>query len=152
MQQIEYKVGGEELLDEIGPLWEKLNEQHGRDSTYFSDYFSRRDFKERKKSLLENKTAIRTEIAKESGTGCLVGYCISTISQKKVGEIDSVFIETDFRGMGIGDAFMRRALEWMDSRAVQSKILTVAEGNERVFAFYKRYGFYPRTTVLMQRS
>jgi ribosomal protein S18 acetylase RimI-like enzyme len=75
----------------------------------------------------------------------------SNINQKRTGEIDSIFIETDFRGMGIGDAFMRRALEWMETQAVKSKMLTVAEGNEKVFAFYKRYSFYPRTTVLMQR-
>jgi len=45
---------------------------------------------------------------------------------------------------------MRRALEWMETQAVKSKRLTVAEGNEKVFAFYKQYGFYPRTTTLMQ--
>lgn len=72
------------------------------------------------------------------------------INQKKIGEIDSIFIETDFRSMGIGDAFMRRALNWMETQAVKSKMLTVAEGNEKVFAFYKRYGFYPRVMTLMQ--
>jgi hypothetical protein len=45
---------------------------------------------------------------------------------------------------------MRRALGWMETQAVKSKRLTVAEGNEKVFTFYKQYGFYPRTTTLMQ--
>ena len=150
MQKIEFKVGGEELLDEVKPLWEKLNEQHAQGSSHFSALFRKRGFAERKQSLLENKIAVRVEMARETNSGRLVGYCISTISQKKIGEIDSIFIETDFRGIGIGDAFMRRALEWMETQAVQSKRLTVAEGNEKVFAFYKQYGFYPRTTTLMQ--
>ncbi|RPI76718.1 MAG: GNAT family N-acetyltransferase [Desulfobacteraceae bacterium] len=151
MPKIEYKVGAEELLDEVKPLWEKLNEQHALDSTHFSTLFRKRGFAERKESLLENKIAVRVEMARETNSGRLVGYCIGTVNQKEVGEIDSIFIDIDFRGMGIGDVFMRRALEWMETRAVQSKMLTVAEGNERVFAFYKRYGFYPRTIVLIHK-
>jgi ribosomal protein S18 acetylase RimI-like enzyme len=30
------------------------------------------------------------------------------------------------------------------------KIIGVAEGNEQVFDFYKKYGFYERTTILEQ--
>lgn len=152
MEKIEYCTGAEELLDEIGPLWQKLNEQHGRDSTHFADWFAKRCFEERKADLLENKTAFRAETARENVTGRLIGYCISTIDRKQVGEIDSIYIEPGFRGRGIGDVFMRRALEWMDSRAVRSKAISVAEGNERVFTFYKRYGFYPRVSTLMQKS
>lgn len=35
--------------------------------------------------------------------------------------------------------------------AVKKTILGVAEGNESVFAFYRRHNFYPRTTILLQK-
>jgi ribosomal protein S18 acetylase RimI-like enzyme len=151
MKKIEYMVGAEELLDEIKPLWEKLNEQHAMDSTHFSAWFLKRGFAERKESLLEDKTALRVELAKMTNAGQSIGYCISTINQKQTGEIDSIYIEPDYRGHGIGDHFMRETLRWLEAHSVKAKILRVAEGNERVFAFYKRYGFYPRLSTLMQK-
>jgi hypothetical protein len=36
--------------------------------------------------------------------------------------------------------------------SVQKTILGVAEGNESVFPFYRRYNFYPRVTILWQKT
>ena len=67
-----------------------------------------------------------------------------------LGEIESIYIEPDYRGSGIGDNLMKRALRWMDEYPVDKKVLTVGAGNEEVFAFYSRHNFYPRTTILEQ--
>jgi len=43
---------------------------------------------------------------------------------------------------------MNRAIEWLDNAEVKTKIIGVAEGNEDVLDFYKRYGFYKRRVIL----
>jgi ribosomal protein S18 acetylase RimI-like enzyme len=109
-------------------------------------------FEERKRFLLEKSRggAIRIDLAKDKGTGVLIGYCVSSLTEKKQGEIDSIYIEADYRRRGIGDAFMKKALGWLADRAATRIIVGVASGNEESFPFYSRYGFYPRVTVLEQ--
>jgi diamine N-acetyltransferase len=43
---------------------------------------------------------------------------------------------------------MKKALKWMDDLAVTGRIIGVGAGNEEVFPFYARYGFYPGVTIL----
>jgi ribosomal protein S18 acetylase RimI-like enzyme len=45
---------------------------------------------------------------------------------------------------------MKRALEWLDGSNAKTKAIVVAEGNERVLDFYKRFGFYKRRIMLEQ--
>lgn len=139
-------------LDSIGFLWEKLNEHHRVRSPYHPGHFAGMTFNSRKKDLLHKsrKGSLRIDIAKDNQTGKFVGYCISTINEEKQGEIDSIFIEEDYRRCGIGDNFMQKALAWMDGMSVRGKMLEVASGNEEVFAFYKRHKFYPRSIILRQ--
>ncbi|MCG0275390.1 MAG: GNAT family N-acetyltransferase [Thermosediminibacteraceae bacterium] len=67
-----------------------------------------------------------------------------------IGEIDSIFVEEKYRNYGLGDRLMKRALEWLNSNHVKTKIIMVAEGNENVLEFYKKYGFYKRRIILEQ--
>ena len=111
-------------------------------------------FDRRKKELLEKsgKGAMRIDIAKDANTRVIIGYCISTISEKKQGEIESIFIEEDYRRHGIGDNFMEKTLAWMDSLAVVKKIIAVAAGNEEALIFYSRHNFYPKVTILQNNT
>jgi ribosomal protein S18 acetylase RimI-like enzyme len=79
-----------------------------------------------------------------------VGYCVSTLNLSKVGEIESIYVDENFRHLGIGDTLIRKALSWMDSKGAISKVVEVGAGNEQVFSFCERYGFFPRKTVLKQ--
>lgn len=97
---------------------------------------------------------IKVDIASDSENGLDVGYCISTIVETdfgRIGEIESVFVESNYRNRGIGRNLMKSALEWMDDRKVDRKILGVVEGNEGVYEFYRRFGFYPKSTKLEQK-
>jgi diamine N-acetyltransferase len=106
----------------------------------------------RKAVLLEKaKTGVvRVELARDKDT--LVGYCVSSIDANRQGEIESIYIENEFRKIGIGDHFMKPALKWMDDHGSERKIIGVAVGNEQAFGFYEKYGFYPRVTVLRQKE
>jgi diamine N-acetyltransferase len=149
---IEYIETDQSGLDSIGFLWEKLNEHHRIRSHYYAGHFTRMTFEIRKKGLLEKaqKGQLRIDIAKDKQTENVIGYCISSITEDKQGEIESIFIESDYRRQNIGDVFMKKALKWMNSFSVAKIIIEVGAGNEEVFGFYARYNFYPRVTILSQ--
>lgn len=151
MNTIDLITGGTELLEFVKPLWENLNKHHQLNSRYFPDKFKNLTFDMRKKKIMNDaNTELRIDLVKEIENQVFVGYCISTITIDSVGEIDSLYIEPEYRKFGIGDTLMRRSLEWLDSKNVRMKIIGVAEGNEQVFDFYKKYGFYERRTILEQ--
>lgn len=50
----------------------------------------------------------------------------------------------------IGNKLMCRSLDWLDFNNCRSKIIGVAEGNDSVIEFYKKYGFYTKTIILQQ--
>jgi ribosomal protein S18 acetylase RimI-like enzyme len=81
-----------------------------------------------------------------------VGYCVCSITREKVGEIESIFVEAEYRSRGIGTGLMKQALEWMDRSGAEKKRVFVADGNEQAYGFYRRFGFSPRMMMLEQRS
>lgn len=151
VRTIDYITGGSELLEFVRPLWNLLNEHHQINSMYFSDRYRNFDFDTRKKKFMtDTNKELRIDLVKDVERQVFVGYCISTVTIDSVGEIDSLYIEPDYRKFGIGHQLMELALEWLESKHVKTKIIGVAEGNDRVFDFYSRYGFYKKTTILEQ--
>jgi diamine N-acetyltransferase len=150
MAEIEYIETDGRGLDLIAPLWLKLNELHKIRSEHFKDYFNQMTWEKRNAGLIEKAEngAILVNLAKDRNS--LIGYCVSTISEDKSGEIESIFIEKQYRRRGIGDHFMKTALKWMETYAVTRKTVAVAAGNEEALGFYRKYGFYHRVTILMQ--
>ena len=142
----------EKGLDLVGPLWEKLKVHHKVRSRYFTEHFDRMTWEKRKSELLDKcrNGAMRIDLAKDENAGKFIGYCVSTINEKKQGEIESIFIEEGYRRFGIGSNFMKKALKWMERQSATRKVVAVAAGNEEAFPFYKRYNFYPRASILEQ--
>jgi len=147
--KIEYAISDQRGLAQIGPLWEKLNELHKVKASNHAKHFASMNFAIRKKYLLEKaqKGALRIDLAKDVLSHKIVGYCVSTVVDNR-GEIDSIFVEEDYRLHGIGGDLLKNALEWMDQLSVNNRIIIVAAGNEKVFSFYAKYNFYPRSTIL----
>ncbi len=151
-EDIKYISGSIELLDEIQPMWEKLNQHHEEISPHFSHEFREYGFSKRKARLLQKYADGHLRIDIAQSLGHQVGYIISAVTDTGVGEIESIFVENEFRGQAIGDELMRRALDWLDEEDVHTKVIDVAVGNERVYAFYARSGFFPRVVTLKQRT
>ena len=145
---IQYKEVSPDKIDLIKPLWEALNRLHLNRSVNFTEDFSSFTFEWRKKKLLE-KEKIRIMIARESDV--LVGYCIASVNGD-VGEIDSLFVQSEYRKMGIGEELMRRSIRWVELFEPEEISLKVAAGNEAVFAFYSRFNFYPSSTKLRYKK
>ena len=81
-----------------------------------------------------------------------VGYCVSSLSPEKSGEIESIFVEETYRSRGIGSALMKTALAWFGEHGSVQNRVSVSDGNEGAGEFYRKFGFYPRMTVLEQKK
>jgi len=151
MDNIEYIAGGSEMIDFVKPLWERLKDHHRLHSQHFSNQYTELTFEKRKsKLLLPSTTHVKIDLVKITGRNEYIGYCISTINAEHTGEVDSLYLESEYRKMGIGNELMTRALNWMDEKQVKTKVISVGEGNEAVFNFYQHFGFYKRRTILVQ--
>jgi ribosomal protein S18 acetylase RimI-like enzyme len=148
-----YRVVGEDSLDAVRPLWEKLRAHHSPLLSRFAGEKPPFIFGPRKQELLAKAEAgkIRIELVSTASDAADIAYCVSTVSAGGRGELDSMFVEECFRGRGIGSELVRHALAWLESVGASSRVVTVAHANEAALAFYKRFGFHPRT-ILLQRS
>lgn len=151
MKQLTVINGGKELLDAVQPLWEKLNNHHKNLSTYFSYKFERFTFEKRKQKFLKPDRDVNINLILDKDINTYIGYCICTIDKEKSGEIDSLFIEKDYRKYGFGAELMNRSLAWLENHKAQTIIIGVCEGNENALDFYQKFGFYKKTYILERK-
>jgi ribosomal protein S18 acetylase RimI-like enzyme len=136
--------------DDIGivkRLWEELNALHLSRSTHFAHHFSKFHFEDRVEALKKRDRFIAF-VAESDQEG--VGYCIATVHDR-AGEIDSLFVEAAYRGKGCGKALMELALKWLEDQRCETIRVSIAEGNEQALAFYRRFGFAERFTVMQRK-
>ena len=140
------------MLDRIRVMWEALNLYHCQRSAHFKEHYLGMTFKKRKANLLKKAACgrINVNIAIDRTTEKEVGYVVSSLNSELTGEIDSIYVDEAYRGMGIGDRLMKNTLSWMDQNSAEEKIVEVSIGNEQAWKFYGHYGFLPRKTVLKQ--
>lgn len=140
-------------IDVIKPLWQKLKVHHHELSTHFPQRYLQSKFEERKEEILEKSEngELKIDIVKDDEKNEYIGYCISSISEDNVGEIDSIFLDENYRSSGIGNKLMNRALDWMKKKGVKSKKIVVAVGNEELLSFYEKFDFLPRHIILEQK-
>jgi len=147
-----YYETDENGLDNIKELWEKLNSHHKARSKYFSQDYEKIVFQDRKEQLIKKigNGSLRIDLAFDTVIDHAVGYCVSSISNGK-GEIDSIFVDENFRSSGIGDNLMKRALRWMDINEIMNREVKLSAGNNDAIQFYSHYGFHPKHILLKQR-
>jgi ribosomal protein S18 acetylase RimI-like enzyme len=144
------KIHPKEILI-IKPLWLKLNDMHYRESIHFKDFYSSFTFEKRISkfsTIPEEKLFI--EVIERGRQP--IGYCISTIDDKQIGEIDSLYIEEEYRKKGLGEKLTLNSIAWFRAQGCGRIVVAVSSGHESVFPFYEKYGFYPRLTYLELRD
>ncbi len=134
-------------ISRIQPMWDELNKLHGQLSAHFKDHFKTFTFDDRVKQFQDRDSILIFAAKTESG---LIGYCIVSV-KGKVGEIDSVYISPQYRGEGIGEKLINNAESWLKTQNIIKIHIAVAQGNEAVFPFYNKHGYYPRFTVLEKK-
>jgi ribosomal protein S18 acetylase RimI-like enzyme len=159
MPTIEYRRTDIREIDCIRPLWFLLNEYMSTRTTYFRSHFEQMTFEKRKAYF---------EKVASAGSLCIdlafnvrdrdryVGYCVSSLLMEKTGEItgeiESIFVDESYRSRGSGSALVTRALGWLDENGSTRNRVSVSEGNESVWNFYKKFKFYLRMAVLEQKK
>jgi len=136
-------------LELIKPLWEKLNSVHFDKSIYFKSKYENFTFEKRTKSIYEKsqKGTIKIDMLWNSEIDNYVGYCLSSIKDN-LGEIESIYIEDNYRKFGLGGKLMESSLNWFESNGITNIQIGVAYANDEALPFYKRYGFYIGNYIL----
>ena len=135
------------FVDDIQDLWEGLKQLHIEKSLDFEQYYRDIVFSSRKESFVrcaENGELLILIAYHDSNK---VGYCVASVVDG-TGEIDSIFVRSDYRKKQIGNMLIESALDWIHSCSANKIIVKVATGNEEVFGFYSKYGFAPRLTEM----
>jgi ribosomal protein S18 acetylase RimI-like enzyme len=155
MPPFEYITTDIRDIDLIRPLWIQLNGYMCTKATTFRSHFEQMTF-DKRKAYFEKVAAdgsLRLDlVCADQDNGRYAGYCVSSLSSEKTGEIESIFVEGPYRSCGIGSALITMALAWLDENGSVRNRVSASNGNEGVWDFYKKFGFYPRLTVLEQKS
>lgn len=153
MQPVEYQETDITGIERIRPLWVQLNRHHHANARAFRDIYAGWTFDDRKAyfTTVAQKGSLRIDLAFDPEHGRYAGYCISSLSKDRAGEIESIYVDETYRMLGIGTNLLTRALTWLNNNGSIRNRVSVADGNEAAFPFYRKFGFYPRMTVLEQQ-
>ena len=154
MNSYTIKKGDKNEMDLIQTLWEELNLLHYELSPYFKKRFREMTWEKRKARLLDKSKAVYFEYAIDEKENNIIAYCISTIDREDnpTGEIDSIYVDENWRKSGVGTQFMEHAINWLQSKGVENQKIQVAAGNESVLRYYRQFGFYPLHLVLQKEK
>lgn len=144
----------EKNIDEIElikPLWEQLNLIHADKSVSFKKRFENYTFEKRMKSIIKKAQdgIIKLDILFDDEKNRYVGYCLSSIEGYS-GEIESIFIEKEYRKFGFGGKLMESALKWFKEKNIKDIKINVVYNNNDALPFYERYGFKVGNYILSQ--
>ncbi|OOM74117.1 GNAT family N-acetyltransferase [Clostridium sp. BL-8] len=136
-------------INMIKPLWEKLNLIHLNKSVYFKAKYKTFTFEERMKSIYEKaqKGSIKLEVLLDTAKDEYIGYCLCSI-EDTFGEIESIFIEEQYRKLGLGDKLMNNALKWFESNGIVKIEINVVYANDEALPFYNKHGFFIGNYIL----
>lgn len=110
----------------------------------------------------ENGAAYFSElIASDKNIGLLalvednvIGYLVgrvreaTSLSLIKKADLESMFVEEQYRGQGVGAQLAQMFLKWAIEQGVEQITVTAYAANERAIAFYQGLGFKPKNLTL----
>ncbi len=153
MPSFVYRTGDITDIAIVSPLWYQLNDHHHAHARAHQAVYERMTFEKRKEHFerIAAAGALRVDLAPDTAADRYIGYCITSLSPDGTGEIESIFVEEHYHSAGIGTALVQRALAWLEKNSPARIQVSIADGNEETFSFYRRFGFYPRRTILEQK-
>ncbi|NPV00269.1 MAG: GNAT family N-acetyltransferase [Brevinematales bacterium] len=148
MEELEYGTIPAGEIDSIAPLWEKLRRHHIEHAGSFKSFYENKDWAGRKAELTAKA---RLETHTVSVQGVLRGYCVAAIDGDGKGEIESLYVEPELRGEGVGAELFSRCMGWLEREGGKNITIHVMVGNEEVLPFYEKFGYAPRTYYLKKK-
>lgn len=136
-------------IEIIRPLWKQLNSIHLDKSIYFKNKYETFTFDKRMESIYKKAQygIVKLDMILDSDNGNYVGYCLSSI-EDTLGEIESIYIEKEYRKFGLGGTLMKSALRWFESNVIINIEISVVYANDDALPFYERYGFHIGNYIL----
>jgi ribosomal protein S18 acetylase RimI-like enzyme len=144
---------GSERIDDLEPLWKELHHHHAAIAPQLGPARSPDESWQRRK-------AFYVSWFKDPGTFILIaekdhgaiGYAFVRLIEgsetwrtaDKVAEIETLSVLPEFRGSGLGSAFMEAIYAELSKVGVQEISLAVVATNSDALRFYERHGFIQR--------
>jgi diamine N-acetyltransferase len=152
MNSFQFKEGSSELLASCGILWELFisnqAESAGEMSVGVESYIrSLRDDGLLQKTQ-DGKLQVQLVFVDDEEEP--IGFCVTSLTQERVGEVEALFVVDRYQGNKLGGQLFQNALAWMEKEGATEQRLVVAVGNENVFDFYAKYGFFPGYSTLFR--
>lgn len=146
---IENDISG---IESIRPLWEKLNLVHLNKSMHFKSKYETFTFEQRTEILQKKAQTgiVKVDLLLDHDTGHYIGYCVSSI-EDHAGEVESIYIEEQYRRYKLGDKLMKSALRWFKQNGITQIEINVVYGNEEALPFYQKYGFQIGSYILRRK-
>jgi ribosomal protein S18 acetylase RimI-like enzyme len=143
---------GRERLDDVEPLWLALHAHHSEVSPRVAGLPARTSeegWALRRRRYEEELAAPGACVLLAERHGRLVGYAIVRTSpglgfwrsQPEVGELETLVVDVDARGRGVGSALLDRARRELQELGMTELVVRVVAANEEAVAFYRRHGF-----------
>jgi len=83
-----------------------------------------------------------------------IGYLVGIIRNRtnlpsmKFSVLDSMYVQDEHRGLGIGNKLIREFIKWSKDRGVQSISVTAYYANEKAIELFKGFDFVPKYLIL----
>lgn len=139
-------------MDRIASLWEELREYHAEIDPGRAAMTRRRAWNERRADLLAKAESGLMRIGLAIYQDVAIAYCIATIDGRQKGEVDSLYVGENWRGVGIGKHLLADSLDWLKTEGTTIRQVAVREDNEKALTFYQRCGFKPLMRILLHGS
>jgi diamine N-acetyltransferase len=79
-----------------------------------------------------------------------IGFCITSLTKDQIGEIETIYVVDCYQGNKLGGKMLQNTMAWMETQKAIEQKLVVVHGNDKVFDFYAKYGFFPGYTTLFR--
>jgi GNAT superfamily N-acetyltransferase len=140
-----------DLIDKLCKL-ESDNYDETIEPNYSKTEFGKKFIKER---INENEDRFSLVAENENN---IVGYFIGSITmpeeyrkQAKIGEGETMFIEEEFRGNGIGSKFIKMFENWCKEKGINRTRLVASSKNTKGVKLYKKLGYEEQDITLEKR-
>jgi ribosomal protein S18 acetylase RimI-like enzyme len=153
-------VGGQELIDELEPLWLSLFDWHATIGAARLPLIDRELSWPRRRALyvrLLSHDDGFVVVARRNGAA--VGYAVAHLldgpddtwpTSDRIGEVESLAVVETERGNGLGSVLLDATERRLAELGATSVAIAVMVGNDAARRFYERRGMLP-TTVRMMR-
>jgi ribosomal protein S18 acetylase RimI-like enzyme len=73
------------------------------------------------------------------------------VTGARIGEIESLAVDPEFRGNGIGSRLLQQLIEGLNEQGVEDHVIGALPGNVDAIRLYERHGYKKSWTYLMNR-